>query len=104
MITADTDYAIETSGTVQYRYGSTKIWCLPSVDKDGVTVVDIQVWDTAGEVFWGSNTQRFVETTLEAYTSGESGEVSQFKNIVDQAVVDYLEGISVNAGVTFTIV
>ena len=85
MITADADYLIEGS-TVKYRYSTTKILCPFAVDKDDVTTVDVQVWNTAGDAFYGSTTLRFSESELEAYSSGESGEFSVFKNVVEQAV------------------
>ena len=51
-----------------------------------------------------SITLRFTEAELEAFTGSGSGEYSQFKNCVEQAVKGYLEGISENSGTTFTIV
>lgn len=103
-ITSDTNFVIDTAEVALYRQSLVKIYCVYAVDKDDVTAVDVQVWNTAGDEFYGSETVRFSESELEAFSSGESGEFSIFKSVVEQAVVDYLESLTANSGATFTIV
>ena len=103
-ITANSNYTLSDVQRVIFRYSSTRIYVLPSVTKDGVVMVDLQVWESDDSAFHGSASMSFSEATLEALSSGESGEVSQFLDVVAQAVVDALEAISLNSGVTFTVV
>lgn len=103
-ITANSNYTLSDVQRVVFRYSSTRIYVLPSVTKDGVVLVDLQVWESDDSAFYGSESMSFSEATLEALSSGESGEVSQFLDVVAQAVVDALEAISLNSGVTFTVV
>ena len=104
-ITADVDYYISDANGVHYRSSTTKIVCPFAVDKDDVTAVDIQVWNTALDVFYASYPVRFTESELEAFTGSGTGEFTQMKSVVEQAVVDYLDGRPGNTGVvTFTIV
>ena len=102
MITADADYVIQGS-TVKYRYSTTEIHCVIAIDKDNGIKVDVQVWDSTPTLH-GSTTLSFTEADIEAYSSGESGEFSVFKNCVEQAVAAVLDGISGNSLVTFTVV
>lgn len=103
-ITANADYVLTSGASVRLRFSTTKIFCVTAVDKDLVTSVDIQVWNTAGDEFYFSHTQRFTESDLEAEEGAGTGEFTQFMSVVEQAVVTYLEGIASNSSVTFTIV
>ena len=104
-ITADNPYYLNDAQTVSFRSASTKIICVFASDKDDVTAVDMQVWNSAADEFYGSETVRFTESELEAFTGSGTGKYSIFKNCVEQAVVDHLDGRPGNTGVvTFTIV
>lgn len=104
MITASDVFVLEEGSAIQFKDAPVDVYCPFAVDRDDVTAVDIQVWNDAGDRFYASHTVRFSESELEAFTGSGTGEFSQMKNVVEQAVVDYLEGITENAGVTFTIV
>ena len=104
-ITADNDYRIDSLNAVKYRpSATTKVFCPIEINKDNVTIIHVQVWDDAGTVFYGEVTFPQTEAELEAYTSAESGEFSIFKNVCEQAAKAYLEAITANVGVAFTIV
>ena len=103
-ITANTDYFLTDSGEVKFRSSLTKIYCTWATGKDDITAVNIEVWDTAGELFFHSDTVRFTESELEAFTGSGTGEFTQFKSVVELAIKDYLDGRTGNTGVvTFTI-
>ena len=102
-ITADADFAIDGSA-VRFKSSGCKIYCPFSCDKDDVTAVDVQVWDSAGEVFYASTTMRFSEAELEGETGAGAGEFSNMKSVVEQSVVGVLDALSANSAVTFTIV
>ncbi len=103
-ITASDVFILETGNVISFKDAPVRIYCPFAVDKDDVTAVDVQVWNDAGTVFYMAHTLRFSEAELEAFTGTGSGEFSQMKNVVEQAVKGYLEGIGDNGGVTFTIV
>lgn len=103
-ITANDVFILVDGSPLQWKDAPVRIFCPFMVDKNDVTSVDIQVWNDAGDVFYQSHTVRFSESELEAFTGSGTGEFSQMKNVVEQAVVDYLEGIADNSGTTFTIV
>lgn len=103
-ITANDVFILVDGSPLQWKDAPVRIFCPFSVDKDDVTAVDIQVWNDAADQFYQSYTVRFTESELEAFTGSGTGEFSQFKSCVEQAVKDYLEGIADNAGTTFTIV
>lgn len=104
MITATDIFILETGSALQFKDAPVRVYCPLAIDRDDVVRVDVQVWNDAVDVFYGSITLRFTEAELEAFTGSGSGEYSQFKNCVEQAVKGYLEGISENSGTTFTIV
>ena len=103
-ITANDVFILETGSPLQWKDAPVRVFCPFRVDKDDVTAVDIQVWNDAGDQFYQSFTVRFSESELEAFTGSGTGEFTQMKSCVEQAVKDYLEGIAENAGTTFTIV
>lgn len=104
-ITADNPYYLTDALNVTYRSSTTKIFCTWATDKDDVTRVNLEVWNSAGDEFYGSETVQFTEAELEAFTGTGTGEFTIFKSCVEQAVVDYLDGRAGNTGVvTFTIV
>lgn len=104
-ISADAIFALEEGSSLRFDHATTKVYCVAVADlKVDAVRVDVQVWDGAGEVFYGSTSVGFSEGDLEAYSSGESGEYSIFKDVVEQAVADYLDGLTENASVTFTVV
>lgn len=103
MITADANYVIETGSSALFRYNTTEILCSVVMDVNDVVAVDIQVWNTAHDVLYGSSTVRFTTTEIDAKSSGESGESAVFRNCVEQCVADYLDAMSGNASVTFTV-
>jgi len=104
MITANDVFLLETGSALQFKDAPVRVYCPFAVDKDDVTAVDVQVWNDAVDVFYGSITVRFTESELEAFTGSGTGEFSQMKSVVEQAVKDYLESITENSGTTFTIV
>ena len=101
-ITADADYYLDSSPR-HYKSSGSKMYCPFSVDKDDVIMVDVQVYNTAGDEFYASLTLTFDESDLEAEEGAGTGEFTQMKSVVEQAVVTYLESIAGNSGVTFTI-
>lgn len=103
-ITASDVFILEDGSPLQWKDAPVRVFCPFTVDKDDVTAVDIQVWNDAGDTFYQHFTVRFTESELEAFTGSGTGEFTQIKSVVEQAVKDYLEGITDNAGVTFTIV
>jgi len=103
-ITSDNGFYLYEGSPTKYDYTLVKMYCPVKVEKDDTIRVDVEVWDTAGEVFYGNYPLTFTEAEVEAFTGSGTGEFSQFKNVVEQAVVDYLEGVTENSGITFTIV
>lgn len=104
-ITSDNGYYLYTGSPTKYDNTLTEILCPIKVEKDDTIRVDVEVWDdTDNTVFYGSVSLTFTEAAVEAYTGSGTGEFSQFKNCVEQAVVDYLEGVTENSGIVFTIV
>lgn len=103
MITANDVFILEDGSPLAFKDAPVKIFCPFSVDKDDLTRVDMQVWNDAEDVFYASVTVSFSEAELEAFTGLGTGEFTQMKSVVEQAVKDYLEGITDNSGVTFTI-
>lgn len=103
MITGDANFVIETGSSALYRYNTTEILCAIAMDVNDVVAVDIQVWNTAHDTMYGSATARFTTTEIDAKSSAESGESSVFRNCVEQCVADYLDALTGNAAVTFTV-
>lgn len=104
-ITSDNGYYLYLGSPTKYDHNLTKIFCPIKVEKDDTIRVDVEVWDNVDNtVFYGSVPLTFTEAAVEAYTGSGTGEFSQFKNCVEQAVVDYLEGVTENSGIAFTIV
>lgn len=104
MITANDVFVFEAGSALSFKDAPVRVYCPFAVDKDDVMTVDVQVWNDAVDVFYGSITLRFTEAELEAFTGSGTGEFTQMKSVVEQAVKSYLEGIGENSGVTFTIV
>jgi len=52
----------------------------------------------------GTHTIELTYATLNALTPSGADDVEKFYNLCEQAVVDYLEAITENSAVTFTIV
>lgn len=102
-LTADVNYVIESGSSALFRYNTTEILCAIAVSVDDVVAVDIQVWNTAHDVLYGSSTARFTTTEIDAKSSAESGESAVFRNCVEQCVADYLDALTGNASVTFTV-
>lgn len=103
-ITASDVFILEDGSPLQWKDAPVRIYCPFAVDRNDVTAVDVQVWNDAGDTFYQAYTLRFTEAELEAFTGSGTGEFTQMKSCVEQAVKDYLEGIADNAGTTFTIV
>lgn len=102
-ITANNFFYIESGSAIQFDNGQVEVNCTVKINRDNSIQVDAEVWDTARSVFCGSVPLTYSETDLEAYTGSGTGEFSQFMNCVEQAVVDYLESVTENTGITFTI-
>ena len=105
MITADGIYYL--SDGVKTSYAG-DIMCLPRiVDTDLNTLVDVQVIgtgsaDTGAAI--GGIFLTFTDAGLTAFTASGTGEVEQYYNLVEQAVSAYLDGLTANSAITFTIV
>ena len=103
-ITADNPYYLNDTGAIRYSSSATKIWCPTYISKDDAITIQVQVWNTAGDTFYVEEVLIRSESDIEAYSSGESGEFSVFKNCVEQLVAAYLDALGLNSAVTFTIV
>jgi hypothetical protein len=103
-LTADNPYYLNETGAIRFASSLTKIWCPVYVSKDDAITIQVQVWNTAGDTFYGEEVLTRTESELEAQEGAGTGEFTQFKSVVEQEVKDYLEGVSLNSGVTFTIV
>ena len=104
MITAKRYFSAGNGLGLQFKDAPVRVYCPLAIDRDDVVRVDVQVWNDAVDVFYGSITLRFTEAELEAFTGSGSGEYSQFKNCVEQGGKGLFGGISENSGTTFTIV
>ena len=104
-ITSDNGFYLYEGSPTKFDNTLVVILCPVKVEKDDVIRVDVEVWDDVDNtVFYGSHPLVFTEAEVEAYTGSGTGEFSLFKNCVEQAVVDYLEGVTENSGIVFTIV
>lgn len=101
--TIDPDGAFTlVSGTKNTFDGACTVEVYPTyiVDLDQVAM-DVRVYYSGTQV--GGTTLYFAASHVAGYTATGSGEVEQFQNACEQAVDDYLENLSENSGVNFTI-
>lgn len=100
MIKADANYIL-IEGLKKEMTSSLEILCVPKYD--GVThFVDCRVIDSNGAQFDGINLT-FTDSDLLAFTSSGPDEIRKYTNLIEQAVIDYLEGIGANSLVNFKI-
>lgn len=103
-ILADNSYVLLEGSPVLFNDAVTRMYIFAVADmKTDSTQINIQVWQAGGDNFYADHTVTFTEAELEAFTGSGTGEYPQFKSVVEQAAKDYLEGITENAAVTFTI-
>lgn len=90
------------SGTKSTFDGACTVEVYPTylVDLDQVAM-DVRVYYSGTQV--GGTTLYFTASHVAGYTATGTGEVEQFQNACEQAVDDYLENLSENSGVNFTI-
>jgi len=101
MITANASYTLEEGRKVFFE--SLDILCTPTVhDDSGMVRVQMDVRVDAGTVV-GSAILELTYAEVDAFTGTGSTDVEVFYNQCEQAVDDYLSGITENSGVTFTI-
>ncbi len=103
-ITADNNYFIESAGTVKFQSSPTKIYCPFDVNKDDEILVHVHVYDTSGVTLYGTYSYLATEADIEAHEGAGTGEYTQMKSCVEKDVKSYLESLSGNTGVAFTIV
>lgn len=107
MITASDVFAINTGG-IQYRDTidavTTEIRCTVVLDPGTPekVSVDINVFNGTGNNIGGER-RLFSFAEVDAFTPTGATSADDFYNQAEQAVKDYLEGLSENTGVTFTI-
>lgn len=84
-------------------YNGLDIYAVPTVfDEDTSVSVQVRIIsDTGGMV--AALDLTFTNTEVNAFTGSGTTNRDKFFNQVEQAVVDHLEGITDNSGVTFTI-
>lgn len=100
-IDPDTDFTL-VSGTKTTYNGACTIEVYPTylVDLDQVAL-DVRVYYSGTQV--GGTTLYYSAAHVAGYTATGTGEVEQFQDACEQAVDDYLENLSENSGVNFTI-
>lgn len=106
MITASATYTYITGSKV--LYSSLDTFIIPQVlDDDSIVRVEMRALGstavTTGNIA-GTHTIELTYATLNALTPSGADDVEKFYNLCEQAVVDYLEAITENSAVTFTIV
>lgn len=106
MITANANFTLEQGSKVLFNALSTYV--VPTVyDEEGIVRCELKtlgVLGTAPGGYAGTYAIEFTYATLNALTPSGADDVEKFFNLCEQAVVDYLEGITENSAVTFTIV
>lgn len=102
MITTSDNYLLITN--TKTLYSGASIVCRPVVlDEDSIIRVDVQSLSGDGGQIGGILLE-FSNTDLESFTGTGSTNRDKFFNQVEQAVKDYLENITENSTVVFTIV
>lgn len=99
-ITPDDNFVIITGVKNTYDASCT-IECYPVYKPDlDIVTVDVRVYYSGTQV--GGYTVDFSAAHVGGYTGSGSDEVAQYQDCVEQAVIDYLTGLSENSGVGFT--
>lgn len=105
MITTADTFGLEDN--VKTRFDAASIYCIPTyyddIEQTSVEVRAVEEVSAVDTRVLGTVTLEFTNAALEAFTPSGSGTVAPYYNLVEQATVDYLEGLTVNSGVTFTI-
>lgn len=100
MITTGDQYILEEANKVVFD--GLSMLCVPTIlDEDDLVNVDVRV--LSGTQVVGGILLPFTNTEIEAFTASGTTDRDKFFNQCEQAVVDYLENITGNSGVTFTI-
>lgn len=106
MVAANNTTYIETGSNISYK---NPVFVLDGADfsQDGETVgLRYRLYPnpfTAASSPFFQFTHIITRTEIDAFTASGSGDCDQFENVCDQALEDYLSGISENSSVTFTI-
>lgn len=102
-ITADNSFVLRDN--TKTLFGGV-IECYPRLDNAGETKVDARIIGNGSEDDGqqiGGIELIFSTAELTAFTASGSDEVAQYYNLCEQAVKDYLEHLTDNSGITFTI-
>lgn len=105
MIQADGNFYLVDGSKTLYE-SSTYIYSIPSIhDAESVVYTNIYVLLTSdpNEGHIAVREERFSFADLNGYAATGAEHIDKVYNQVEQAVVDYLEGIAGNTGITFTI-
>jgi hypothetical protein len=104
MITADLRFSIDESGIIIYAATNT-ISVSARLSPDGLTNVgvEINVINTDGAAI-GSAFVSFASSSVDTYTPTGSDSTEDYFNQIEQKTVDYLDALTPNSAVTFSIV
>lgn len=105
MITANNNFVVVT-GSKTFFSSTANVHSVPTVhDIDSTVYVEVFVLPTAtstDSTVFRHNLQ-FTYSAILAFTASGADEIAKFYNQVEQAIKNYLGGLSENSGVTFTI-
>ncbi len=105
MIQADDSFYLVTGSKTLYE-DTTYIYSYPKISYEEATVyTDIYVLLTSdpNAGYAALKEERFDFATISAFSATGTEHVEKFYNQIEQAVVAYLEAITENSGITFTI-
>ena len=101
---------ISTDGPIWLETGKIVSYDTPNVFCDAryftaqeVWIVTIKVQDASTTDYVATLDVEFTQSTIDALTGSGGTETRLIQNTILQAVVDYLEAITENSGVTFTL-
>lgn len=101
---------ISTNGPIWLATGDITSYDTPDIycdaryfTLDAVWIVTIKIQNTSTTDYVATLDVEFAQATIDALTGSGGTETRLIQNTILQAVVDYLEAITENAGVTFTL-
>lgn len=105
MITTSDVFGIEDGNKL--RFAAASVYCIPTYYDDiELTGVEVRVIEDVSAVdvrVLASIRLEFTNTELTAFTASGANDILKYYSLVEQAVKDYLEGLTVNSSATFTI-
>lgn len=101
---------ISTDGTTWMETGSVRSYDTPKIYAEaryttltGQVLIRLAITSAATNIIQDDFYISTTKTVLDTYTGTGTGDTAKYQSAVLQYVVDYLEGISENSGITFTI-